>query len=198
MTLWLKGDADPATLPYSDTSSNGDTWCDLDNNAEGREACGWSPAPDAPAIDPAAQALTWSDGAWVVTPIEQPDPVAQLAAARAVATAKVDVEAEAARAGFLTPGTGQAMTYTYKADEAKAWSADTSAPTPFLSAEALARGMTIADLVAEVLASIAAWTMIGARIEAARMGAKVAIATAADIDGVEAAMAIDWRKVIGG
>ena len=196
MTLWLKGDADPMALPYLDVAPNGDTWCDLDNNPDGREACGWAPAPDAPAINPATQALTWSNGGWVVTAIEQPDPAAQLAAARAVATAKVDVDAEASRAGFLTPGTGQARSYTYNAAEAQAWSAVRSAPTPFLSAEALARGMTIADLVAEVLASIAAWTMIGARIEAARMGAKVAIAAATDIEGVEAAAAVDWRRAI--
>ena len=197
MTVWLKGDADPAPLPYLNVAPNGDTWCDLDNNPEGREACGWSRAPDALVIDPATQALAWSNGAWLVTTIEPPDPVVQLAVARARCIAKIDVDAEAARAPFLTPGTGQAMTYTYKAAEAKAWSADNAAPTPFLSAEALARGMTIADLAAEVLASIGAWTAIGARIEAARMGAKVAIAAAGDIDAIEAAVTIDWRKVIG-
>ncbi|WP_051272990.1 hypothetical protein [Sphingomonas phyllosphaerae] len=122
-------------------------------------------------------------------------PEIDLAALRAACIYSVDVEAEAARGRFLTAGSGQAMTYTRKETEARAWTADNSIATPFLSAEANARGLTLADLIAEVIGQADAWVTIGAAIEARRMGAKAAIAAAATFGGIVAARNIDWSAL---
>lgn len=115
---------------------------------------------------------------------------------RAVMVAQVDMTAERTRMLFLTPGEGQALTYSYKADEARRWTADGSVETPFLTAEAAARGMTVADLAAEVLTAIAAWTTIGASIEAARMKAKAEIIASDSLPALAAAGGVDWAAVI--
>ena len=110
--------------------------------------------------------------------------------------ATVDAQAEAARAPFLTRGEGQMLTYAYKADEARAWEADNSVPTPFLAAEAEARGMTVAALAAEVLEAVALWTTIGAAIEAARMGAKTAIAGVTTLTALAGVSTVDWTGIV--
>jgi hypothetical protein len=107
----------------------------------------------------------------------------------------VNAAAEATRLLYITPGAGQAMTYTYKADEARAWTADNSASVPFLTAEATARGMTIAALAAEVIGQAGAWISIGSKIEAKRMAAKAALASATTIVELIAASIVDWSGV---
>ena len=114
---------------------------------------------------------------------------------RACLALRVDAEAEAIRQRFLTPGAGQAMTYQAKQAEARAWVSDNSLPTPFLSAEAPARGMTVADLADEVIRLSDAWTMIGAAIEGMRMGAKSAIAEAGTLGAIVAASRVDWTTL---
>jgi len=109
-------------------------------------------------------------------------------------TAKqVDGAAEAFRLHFVSDGAGQMLTYQYKAAEAAAYLMDSSAPVPFLAAEAEARNMTIADLAAEVAARVAQWTLIGSRIEGLRMGAKAALIAAANLAEISAALAVDWN-----
>ena len=117
------------------------------------------------------------------------------AALRAGMAANVDEQAEQVRQQFLTPGAGQAMTYTRKEAEARAWTAESSIPTPFLSAEAAARGMTVADLAAEVIQFADAWTLIGSAIEGRRMGAKAAIGTAGNLGAIVAAGTVDWSTI---
>lgn len=115
---------------------------------------------------------------------------------KALAAGRIDEVAEACRARFITPGSGQAMTYTYKAEEAKAYAADHTAPTPFLSAEADALGSTVEVLASEVLAMVAAWTLVGSRIEGARMGAKAALGRAANLAEIAEAMNVDWNSLL--
>lgn len=111
---------------------------------------------------------------------------------------RLDTEAEATRQQFITAGSGQAMTYLRKETEAAAFLAGSVAPTPFLTAEATARGITVAALAAEVSARAAAWSTIGPAIEGARMGAKQAVKAAANIAAMHAAAQVDWAAVVNG
>lgn len=110
--------------------------------------------------------------------------------------AKIDAEAEDVRGRFITPGAGQAMTYLRKEAEAKAWLADHNAATPFLTAEAASTGTTVALLAADVAARAAAWSVIGPKIEAARLGAKKAVKAATNIGQMHAAATVNWQAVI--
>lgn len=112
--------------------------------------------------------------------------------------AGIDAEAEKVRGRFLTDGSGQAMTYQRKEIEARAWIADHDTATPFLSAEASARGLTIAELSAEVIALADAWVRIGSAIEGLRMGAKAALGRATTLRDIVAAITVDWSAVGNG
>lgn len=111
---------------------------------------------------------------------------------RAISAHRIDASAEAIRQRYLTPGAGQAMTYQRKEAEARAWIVDHDAATPFLSAEAPARGMTIADLAAEVIQLADTWTAIGSTIEGMRMGAKAAVARATTLGAIVEASKVEW------
>ncbi|MBI0475016.1 hypothetical protein D9601_06530 [Sphingomonas sp. MA1305] len=123
-------------------------------------------------------------------------PELDLVVIRSWVATQIDVAAEQLRQRFLTPGSGQAMTYQRKETEARAWQADQAAVTPFLTAEAAARRMTLEALAAEVVAQADAWTSIGSAIEAARMGAKAGLAQTATLGAIVAASAVDWEAVI--
>ena len=79
---------------------------------------------------------------------------------------EVDQIAESIRQQHLTPGSGQAMTYEAKHQEALAGGG------LMLQAEADALGMTLQDVVDSVLAARQAWLAVGGQIEAARLKAK--------------------------
>ena len=125
-----------------------------------------------------------------------PDGSVNPGSVRNLACARIDATAEQVRMQYITPGAGQALTYQYKAAEAERYASDASAATPFLTAEAAARGMTVADLAAEVSAQVAAWIAIGSGIEAARMGGKRAVAEAQTIGAIAAAANVDWAAVL--
>jgi hypothetical protein len=124
-------------------------------------------------------------------------PVLDLGVLRVTAAASIDAQAEAIRQSILTPGAGQAMTYQRKEAEARAWSLDNDTTTPFLTAEAGARGMTLADLAAEIITLADAWVAIGAAIEGLRMGAKAAVGRAANLGAIVAAGKVDWSILNG-
>jgi hypothetical protein len=109
---------------------------------------------------------------------------------------KVDTDAEAFRLQFITPGAGQAVTYMRKENEALAYLANSAAAAPLLSAEAAATGKTVAALAAEVMIAVGQWTVIGAKIEAARMAAKKTIAEAASLPAMHVAANINWAAVV--
>lgn len=110
--------------------------------------------------------------------------------------AQVDWGAEDFRQGFITPGAGQALTYQYKAEEAKAYSIDPAAPTPFLAQEAEDMETTVAALAAEVLGQVAAWTMIGKRIEGRRRRTNRDVEAATNLGGALAAARVDWLGLL--
>ncbi|MFG1417005.1 hypothetical protein V5F38_04205 [Xanthobacter sp. V0B-10] len=118
-----------------------------------------------------------------------------LSALKATLCTQIDAAAEAERARYITPGAGQAMTYQTKAAEALALAAD-HAPDPsaypLLSAEI---GITASDLAgvgAVVRAAYAAWQVIGAGIERARLAGKAAVQAASDEAEARAAAAVEW------
>lgn len=81
----------------------------------------------------------------------------------------VDDAAENARLKHLPPGSGQAMTYEVKHQEALAGGG------PMISAEAEALGMTVQEVIDSVLVARQQWQTLGAQIEAMRLKAKKAI-----------------------
>lgn len=108
----------------------------------------------------------------------------------------IDEEASTVRARFITSGTGQDITYMYKALEASAWaSGNDPASAPFLAKEAAATGVSIDDLAAAVRANAQAWTAIGSEIEALRIGAKQAVGLAINLAEIAAAAVVDWSAL---
>jgi hypothetical protein len=139
---------------------------------EGHGAPDWEGLPEPP-----EGPCEWDGAAWAI----------DLAPMKRALTDGVNVRAEAVRCLFLTPGSGQAITYARKEAEARAWTAEADAAAfPFLSAEATATGATLADTAALVLAQANAWVTIGAAIEGNRRGLVVAIDAASDVAGLEA------------
>ncbi len=118
--------------------------------------------------------------------------------ARAEALSRIDSQAEAARLAFITPGSGQAMTYTQKEAEADALLADTSpdaASYPFLAACLGVDGDTLADVAAVVRARRDAWQSIGADIERRRLLAKQAVSNATIPTEVETTLSnLTWPQ----
>ncbi|MGX5719943.1 hypothetical protein [Shinella zoogloeoides] len=113
-----------------------------------------------------------------------------------VAKARIDEAAELARLKYITPGSGQAMTYAEKATQARECLAATDpleADYPLLAAEVEITASTLAGVAAVVVAAHSAWIGIGAAIEGTRLQAKAAVDAAEDAATVHAvADAIVW------
>lgn len=93
----------------------------------------------------------------------------------------VDAAAEFERHKYITPGSGQAMTYQAKAAEAQRYAdTDGAGEYPFLSQEVGITGYTLTDVAAVVLAMHTQWLTVGSEIEKVRLSAKVLIDAAAD------------------
>lgn len=121
----------------------------------------------------------------------------RLTALKKTLCARVDQEAEDQRARYITAGSGQAMTYQAKAEEARRFEAEASSPDganyPLLSAEVGITAPTLSEVAASVLAANAAWLVAGAVIEAKRLGAKKEITAAVDADSAREAFAqVEW------
>lgn len=122
-------------------------------------------------------------------------PTKDLAPLKAEALRRVDVEAEACRHQWVTPGDGMAMVYQQKAAEAVAFLGGGNGPFPFLQAEVDAgTAPDLAAAAATIKALSGAWATAGAAIEVLRRGAKVAVTTATCPAAIEAAATLDWPK----
>jgi len=103
----------------------------------------------------------------------------------------LDAAAENERLKYITSGSGQAMTYQQKAAEAAACLADTDpdpADYPLLAAEIGITGATLAEVAQAVHDAHQMWRMIGAQIEAARLGGKAAIEAAPSAEAAQTAL----------
>lgn len=95
---------------------------------------------------------------------------------------QIDQSAETERLKYITPGTGQAMTYQQKVAEAQAFKAASNpkpADYPILASEVGITAPTLSEVADTVLTAYRQWQQIGAMIEAIRLGAK------RDIDAAE-------------
>jgi hypothetical protein len=129
-----------------------------------------------------------------VTPEEPPEPTP--GEVKAQLRSRLDYVAEVERLKYITPGAGQAMTYQAKAAEAKAFlSAEDPEATdfPLLSAEVGITADSLAGVAQIVAGAYAQWQIIGAAIEAARLGGKAAIEAADNATAAQAAFdAVTW------
>ncbi|KQR30126.1 hypothetical protein ASF91_15020 [Rhizobium sp. Leaf155] len=134
---------------------------------------------------------TWVDEEWTPEPSSE-----SLAELKAKLKASIDDAAEAERRKYITTGSGQAMTYMQKADEASRYLATSNpvaADYPLLAAEVGITAATIEGVAQVVHEAYSQWQVIGAAIEAARLAVKFAIDDAADAPAAQAAAAaITW------
>lgn len=111
---------------------------------------------------------------------------------REAAKAKIDRDAEAERLKYLTNGSGQAMVYRAKQDEAAAFNADGTVG-PFIASEAQALGLTHQQVVDRWVAMQAQWLQVAALIEAKRLVAKDAVDAAGTPAAIDEATQVSWR-----
>ena len=125
--------------------------------------------------------LVFEDGAIIRRYTTEAMPPVDLQALKQQLKADIDAAAEVERHKYITPGSGQAMTYQAKATEAQRY-ADTGGAGvyPFLSREIGITGDTLADVASTVLAMHQQWLVMGAEIEQVRLEAKAQIDTAED------------------
>lgn len=121
-----------------------------------------------------------------------------LDAIKASLKSTVDSLAETERLKYITPGTGQAMTYQQKVTEAQAFKTATNPQAsdhPILSSEVGITADTLDEVANIVLAAFAQWQQIGAMIESIRLGAKRDIDAAEDEAAArEIIDAIEWPQ----
>jgi len=126
----------------------------------------------------------------------------QLATLKTNLCAQIDQQAETIRDTYITPGSGQAMVYQEKSDEAKELQSDPSpdpANYPILSASVGIEGSTIQEVASLVLATKAAWTIVAAAIETARLGGKSLVNAASTMDAANAVYnSITWPPSYSG
>lgn len=108
---------------------------------------------------------------------------------------KIDDEAELIRRRFITSLPGQVGAYLLKANAARRWLADNTAPTRMLQPEATSRGLTLEALCAEVLQREEDWESAAGPIEGLRLGAKDRVAKAQTLGAIVAAATVDWSSL---
>lgn len=119
-----------------------------------------------------------------------PEAAPDMAALREGACVLVDRAAEATRLRYITPGTGQAMAYQEKYDEAVALILDPSiaeTEAPHIFAEVGVTGATAEEVASIVIGMRTVWRGISADIERRRLATKAEINQAqspAEIDSI--------------
>lgn len=104
------------------------------------------------------------------------------------ALARIDAEAER----FAT-APGKAAAHAAKAFEASKWKPGSDrAKFPFMSAECDATGMDMGKVAATILSKSEEATAKAAAVEAARLGARMAVRNAKSMAEIHAAMKVDW------
>ncbi|MFC3074702.1 hypothetical protein [Shinella pollutisoli] len=107
----------------------------------------------------------------------------------------IDEAAERERLKYITPGAGQAMTYAEKAAQARqCLAAEDPQPEhyPLLAGEIGITAETLTGVAEVVSAAYGQWLVVGALIEAARLGAKAAVEAATTAEEAKAAAVVPW------
>ena len=101
------------------------------------------------------------------------------------------------RLKFITDVPGQQAVYLAKEEEALNWSvASLLGSAPYLEAEAEARGISIAEQAAMILAISTDWKALSVAIEATRIAAKEAVTTADSVAAKESAANVNWASLL--
>jgi hypothetical protein len=130
-------------------------------------------------------------------PLPEPVTGTALEALKETLRRGVDAAAEGARLRYITPGTGQAMVYLAKEEEARAVLA-LQGPVPESVYRLLEADVAVgiaADVTAaaqQVIALATQWRAVAAIIEGVRLGAKAAITAAEDEAAARAAAQVAW------
>lgn len=123
-------------------------------------------------------------------------PAVDLVELKLALRAAVDAQAESERCKYITPGSGQAMTYQAKAAEAQRYVVESGEGVyPFLSQEVVITGDTLADVAAVVLNMHNLWQAIGSAIEQVRLSAKAQISMAQDEATARAVVPV-WPEAV--
>lgn len=162
-------------------------------------SCGaWRPGFCVSSLPETTEGHDWAcDGCitrWARVPV-----VPTLEQVRAEALRAIDAAAEAARAAYLTPGSGQALEYQQVAAEASQYLMHVAAEVepdpadyPMLAYEAAARDVPLAQVVTEVMDAVQVSTLAGRVIRVRRLAAKAAVRAAETPEAVAEAMQVDW------
>jgi hypothetical protein len=132
------------------------------------------------------------EGKQIDAPLGPEFPEPPLDQKKAVASARIDTDAERARQVWATGGDLQSLVYEGKRREAAAYAVDgTPDPStyPLLAAEIGLTADSLAGVAAIVSAKSAGWTQAAAAIERIRVGAKMGIDAATDQAGIDAVIA---------
>jgi hypothetical protein len=112
---------------------------------------------------------------------------------------KIDADAEISRLRYITGGSGQAMTYQQKAQEAAAalqQEAEGGNPQPedypLLQAEMGITAPTFLGVAIVVNNAYQSWRVVGGQIEALRLGGKASVSASTSIEDAKQAAAIAW------
>lgn len=101
----------------------------------------------------------------------------------------IDNVAEQRRLNYITPGSGQSLTYQEKALEADKYITDGSpvdlTPYPFIQAEVNATGKTAINTSNDILAAQALWITKGALIEEHRIKNKIDIDSSTSVSEID-------------
>ncbi|WP_276122577.1 hypothetical protein [Pararhizobium qamdonense] len=114
------------------------------------------------------------------------------------ALADIDTQAEAVRGRFMTLGSGQAMVYDQKRDEAETFMENPDiAPglIPHLVSESVMNGISPFDQAVIYLTMRQIWLTVSPVIEERRLAAKTAVAAATTPAAIYEAQSIDWSDL---
>jgi len=102
---------------------------------------------------------------------------------------KIDTVAESARARYITPGSGQAITYQEKVKEAIDYvtydQPDNMHNYPFIAAEAKVTGKSLIEIAKNILTKSSAWMNANVKIEEIRLKGKIDIESANNLNTIE-------------
>ena len=137
-------------------------------------------APDANVDDVAH----WQE---VAASLPEPTPEELLAKARAVKLAEINAATDAVlRTLTATYPASELLTFDKQETEARAYLADSTAPTPLLTALAVGRGITLADLAGRVIAKADAFAAASGYVIGQRQALEDQLDAAQTVEAVQA------------